>query len=247
MIHILNGDALRDQFPDDIPGTVLVARESLVEGPVQGGTLEELFQTRAEFHATRGTSHARYQKDSANQFYQIQNIQPEEKVCLWFEDDLFCQVNLWFTSALLGSRQNTFLVRPVGSSLEYGFGGLDKYKLRECFDKRIELEPHDIEHFSFLWRHLQKGGGPALLKAAERIDRFPFVKVAVEAHLASIPTGADPGLPHRVIRDIVDELGADSFGTVFREFRKRASVYGFGDLQVKSIFDEVVNQSGKTN
>jgi hypothetical protein len=32
------------------------------------------------------------------------------------------------------------------------------------------------------------------------------------------------------------------FGTVFQEFCKRESIYGFGDLQVKRIFDEVVHE-----
>ena len=33
VIHILNGNALGDQFPKDLPGETLVFRECLIEGP----------------------------------------------------------------------------------------------------------------------------------------------------------------------------------------------------------------------
>jgi hypothetical protein len=33
VIHILNGDALGDQFPKDLPGEILIFRECLIEGP----------------------------------------------------------------------------------------------------------------------------------------------------------------------------------------------------------------------
>ncbi|WP_211277476.1 hypothetical protein [Nonlabens spongiae] len=37
--HILNGDALKEQFPKTIPGKIIVGRECLVDGPVQGDSL----------------------------------------------------------------------------------------------------------------------------------------------------------------------------------------------------------------
>jgi len=34
--HILNGDALKEQFPDRIKGKIIIARECLVDGNVTG-------------------------------------------------------------------------------------------------------------------------------------------------------------------------------------------------------------------
>ncbi|MGA1465893.1 MAG: hypothetical protein ACO363_09195, partial [Balneolaceae bacterium] len=34
--------------------------------------------------------------------------------------------------------------------------------------------------------------------------------------------------------------GQVNFGAVFREFQRREAIYGFGDLQVKRLFDAVM-------
>ena len=47
--HILNGDSLKDQFPEIISGEIIIARECLVDGNVKGNNLIEFFKTRAKF------------------------------------------------------------------------------------------------------------------------------------------------------------------------------------------------------
>ena len=47
--HILNGDALREQLPSSIQGEVITVRECLLDGSVQGESLDELFENRAAF------------------------------------------------------------------------------------------------------------------------------------------------------------------------------------------------------
>ena len=47
--HILNGDALKAQFPEEIPGEIIVMRECLIEGPVAGRSIEEILDNRARF------------------------------------------------------------------------------------------------------------------------------------------------------------------------------------------------------
>ena len=49
LYHILNGDVLKNQFPKQVPGQIIVARECLVDGPVDGDSMEELFETRSSF------------------------------------------------------------------------------------------------------------------------------------------------------------------------------------------------------
>ena len=47
-IHLLNGDALLMQFPEEISGKKLVCRECLVEGPVEKNELAVFFNQRAK-------------------------------------------------------------------------------------------------------------------------------------------------------------------------------------------------------
>ncbi len=61
---------------------------------------------------------------------------------------------------------------------------------------------------------------------------------AVEAHIARIPHKNDPGRPVKVILEIMNELKTEEFIPIFKEFSKRESIYGFGDLQVKTLVEK---------
>ncbi len=49
------------------------------------------------------------------------------------------------------------------------------------------------------------------------------------------------GKPEDLIREIIRKSGAKSFGPIFREFHDKHAIYGFGDLQVKRLYDAVQN------
>jgi len=116
-IHILNGDALLERFPFDTPD-VIVARECLVDGDVSsahqvasldgGGdasldtSLDAFFQIRASFLQKQyGISPDEYAASTIAEFWKIREIPPESDINLWFEEDLFCQVNFWFCCTLI--------------------------------------------------------------------------------------------------------------------------------------------------
>ncbi len=79
--HLLNGDALRQRFPQQIDGEVLVAHEHLVDGDVQSSSLKELFELRARFITTAydGYSIEEYYKGTVIEFEKIQQI-PKESI-----------------------------------------------------------------------------------------------------------------------------------------------------------------------
>ena len=119
--HILNGDALKEQFPQDVPGEQIVLRECFVDGPVDANTLEELYEIRSKFIVDNyeGTVQE-YSEKVIPEFNKITSLHENCDVNLWFEDDLFCQVNFWFTIHLLQLKKcNTFLIRPVKHN-QYG-------------------------------------------------------------------------------------------------------------------------------
>ena len=76
-------------------------------------------------------------------------------------------------------------------------------------------------------------------KAKKLSDQFPFIEVAVDAHLERQPTTDSPGRPIESLIQIKKELNTDKFGPIFQEFCKREAIYGFGDLQVKKLLDQV--------
>jgi hypothetical protein len=242
--HILNGDSLKEQFPESIQGEFIVARECLVDGSVKGNSLTDFFKTRAEFISSNydGYNEQDYFEKTVPEFQEMQNIPDNVDINLWFEDDLFCQVNFWFVINLLSkSHQNNqiFLIRPKSHS-QYGFGGLNKSELISIYKNRLELT--ELDKLASLWESYQINDTEKLIKTSRQLkNTYPFIFTAVEAHIERIPTNGNMGRPSQSLLQIMDELETEEFGPVFREFNRRENIYGFGDLQVKRLFDKIMN------
>ena len=242
--HILNGDALKQQFPKNIHGEIIVARECLVDGPINGNNLEELFKTRAKFISDNyhGYIEQDYYQKTVPEFNKIKDITNPAEINLWFEDDLFCQVNFWFTVNLLinsKKKNSIFLIRPI-THTRYGFGGLNKTELVSVFENRIELT--QLDKIALLWEFYQKNNTDKLLLVAQELEsNYSFILPAVKAHLERIPTDGNLGRPSQSLIDIMKDLNTQKFEPVFKEFCIRESIYGYGDLQVKRLLDEIKN------
>lgn len=242
--HILNGDALKYKFPERIEGKVIVTRECLMDGDVSGDTLDDFFITRANF-ISRAFDEGKeaYFDKTVSQFNAIINLPFDAEIILWFEQDLFCQVNLWFVSSLLAAKSNkVYLVLPQAHT-KYSFGGMNNDELVDAFNSRIVINEQLLQNFAHLWYAYKANNWEELEYQAQRMhDVFPFVKDAVEAHIERYPNNGQLGKPERTLQNIINQYGTD-FNTVFKMFNEREGIYGFGDVQVKKMFDKLVNHS----
>lgn len=240
--HILNGDSLKEILPANIQGEMIVARECLIDGNVEGKSLDDFFATRAKFISDNyeGSSKQDYYNKTVIEFQKIQAIPQESEINLWFEDDLFCQVNFWFVISLLAKSHKgnrIFLVRPITNS-QYGFGGLNESELRSIYTNRLLLT--NLDKLAKLWVLYQNDDTEKLLETARDLEnKYPFILPAVKAHLERIPIERNPGRPSRSLLQIMNELKTEEFEPIFKEFCNRESIYGFGDLQVKRLLDDI--------
>lgn len=240
--HILNGDVLKEQFPDQIAGETIVCRECLVDGPVDGDSLEQFFETRAEFisESYGGFTKKEYYLKTVSEFKKICTLPHGAEINLWFEEDLFCQVNFWFVCSLLNKHSKNYgihLVRP-GEPYPYSFGKLDEEELVSIYDKKKPLK--DINRLADLWGCYQRGDVEQLLNIGRELENeLPFLLPAIQAHIERIPSGGSHGRPTESLVKIQKELKTNDFGTVFREFSKREAIYGYGDLQVKRLLSQL--------
>ena len=71
------------------------------------------------------------------EFERIQNIPPNSAIYLWFEDDLFCQVNCWFALALLQDQVGCqlYLIRLDARS-PYAFSVYTSEELKGLFQQQ---------------------------------------------------------------------------------------------------------------
>lgn len=245
--NILNGDSLAYSFPDTkIEGDIIVVREALIDGDLSGNDLQGLWRSRAKYI---GVTEPEYHDKVASEFEKIMNTPNDSEFNLWFEYDLFCQVNMWFVISIINSLSITKKVYAVYTSyldrnnkhFWNGFGPADSSQLQTCFAGRILLGDDDLQLGQELWTAFNTGNLEELLRLAEnRSPGFPYLKEVVKAHVDRFPKDGTKGRPERVIEDITKNISTD-FQEVFKEFWKRESIYGFGDTQLKTLYEKVMH------
>lgn len=247
--HILNGDSLKEQFPKTILGEIIIVRECFVDGNVCSNSLNDLFEIRAKFISENydGYIEQDYFEKTVTEFQKIQNIPNNVDINLWFEDDLFCQVNFWFVLNLLiqsNHNKQLFLIRPKSHS-QYGFGGLLNTELVSIFQSRLKLTK--LDNLKLLWHFYQTNDMGKLMKISKRLKNlYPFIFNAVDAHIKRLPTNGNIDRLSQSLSQIMNELNTTEFAPIFKEFSKREYIYGFGDLQVKRLLDKINNTQQKT-
>ncbi|MEJ8755564.1 DUF1835 domain-containing protein [Pontibacter sp. H259] len=249
--HVLNGDALVERFlATDLAGEVIIAREALVVGDVSGNTLNDFWQVRATHW---GEPYQKYKSKVVAEYEKLLQAPDASEFNLWFEYDLFCQVNLWFILHLLVTtpgNKKVYSVYTSHLSKEHphfwtGYGHVTTQDLQNCFAQRIALTDADIEFGNELWLAYKAADLQKLTDLAQQPrPAFPYLQEVVKAHIDRLPEDEEPGRPERTIRDILSHTYGD-FNTVFAEFQKREGIYGFGDTQVKELYHKVLQDRNR--
>ena len=245
--NILNGDSLAYSFPDSkIEGDIIVVREGLIDGDLSGNDLQDFWHSRAK---SMGLSEAEYHDKVVSEFEKIINAPDDSEFNLWFEYDLFCQVNMWFVISIINSLSVNKKVYAVYTSyldrnnkhFWNGFGPASSSQLQVCFADRILLSDADLQLGQELWAAYKDNNFEELIRLAKNQSfGFPHLQEVIKAHIDRFPKDGTNGRPEKVIEYITKNISSD-FHEVFKEFWNRESIYGFGDTQLKSLYDKVMN------
>lgn len=242
IFHILNGDALLSLFPEEIPGERISFRECLIDGPVQANSMEEFWGLRKDFieNSFPQTPELNYTDYSQKEIEKISQIPEKSQVYCWFEEDLFCQVNFWFTiNFLQGKSLKVHLVLPSPES-PYNFSFSGKPGLLESYQQAIPLDENTRQILEKLWKCFEEENVKTAQFLAQKTEfQRPFLGKAVEAWQNMIPQNGHLGKPKQVLLEIHSQNPAADFGSIFRDFQKRVPEYGFGDLQVLNMCHEL--------
>ncbi len=241
--HILNGDALKAQFPiDKIEGHFIICRECLIDGTIQGDALMEFWDNRANFIEKRYGKTRRYNDYILPEFQKILMLAPNEVVNLWFGDDLFCQMNLCFIVYLMdiiGHRDNIYLVKAQRDNWNE-FGEMSEEELVTAYENRQAMKASEFQLMLACWEAFQQNNFAQLQTLANtKTTNFPLLQEVIQAHIDRFPVDGALGRPQRQLMAIQAQLQTDDFGLIFQQFTKDAGIYGFGDSQVKAMFDEL--------
>jgi hypothetical protein len=244
--HILNGGALVDRFTEAaIPGEVVVARECLIEGDLSGDTPEEFYQARAAYlDRTYNEDSKDYFTEVASEFQKLQAAPDGSEFNLWFGYDLFCQANMWFVLSLLQGlpiQKQVFIVYPTFTpDIWQDFGRATPADLVACFHQRVAFTDNDLQLATYLWQAYKQADLTELSNLSQQQSAcFPYLAEVCRAHIERFAPPNEKGRPERVVAEILAS-GHKQFPEVFKEFYKREGIYGFGDVQVKRIYDQAL-------
>lgn len=233
-IHILNGDCLKNQFPKDIEGELIVWRECLVSGPVSE---TNFFENRKAFiYESFGENEADYDKKVISEFKKLQEIQENSNVYFWFEDDLFCQVNFWFLLSKIDfEKQNLFAVFPIIKAENErwkGFGNSTEQDLKESFKNAKQISEEDYNLGKQLWKDFSKNNFQGL-------NKLSFQNSIIFRELKSVLKANEDRFNGK-LDEILFNLKSKhaTFVDLFQEFNEKYGVYGFGDSQVQELIKQ---------
>ena len=229
MLHVTNGASV-SLDRTGLGGEILTWQDVLHEGPVPAGLgQEELSRLRGIFldSAWPGPSSAAEvlaQRDRA-----LARFTEHEEVALWFEHDLYDQLQLiqildWFHGRASGTTRLSLI------SIDDYLGRLTGEQLATLWTGRHTITPAELDLAAEAW-HAFRSPDPIDLENLLGSDTLalPFLAGALLRHLQQFPS-VENGLARteRQILELVDD-GRTSFGSLFRADQQREERIFMGD------------------
>lgn len=245
ILHILNGDATLQVFEQTgLEGTAIVWREVLSEGPLEENIGSAGFwKTRAEFIGkTFHEPPEKYQESVLDQLADLSHVY--DKINLWFEFDLHCQVNLLGVMNYLKQKADlslpsVYLICPSefpGVENFRGLGELNGEQLEYLYDNiRVQLSEIDFVVAAEAWTCYLYNDA-AKLKVYLETNTFwanlQCLKPAMEAHVKRLQVN------QKGLNDIEQKLfdiynsGLNTRPDIYASFWKTEKIYGMGDSEI---------------
>jgi hypothetical protein len=243
MLHIHNGDSTAGTAKKaGIPGEHLAWREALVCGPAPGGLDADQFRRVRARHlaAAYGEDFKKCEDELRTQEEKLFRFSDHEEVVLWFEHDLFCQVQLInlldsFSQHDLGKTKLSLILIGEFPGVEnfHGLGELNEQQLASLLPQRKEVTTAQLALGSRAWR-AYASSDPKEIESLSESDLLPlpFLKSALGKHLRRFPSTENGlGRIENVCLALIAK-GYRNFRSLFPAFIRHEPEYGFADAQL---------------
>jgi uncharacterized protein DUF1835 len=199
LLHVTNGDSAAGTLRQtSLGGEVLAWRDALHEGPVPAGPRGLLLRRRAEFLSGSGWGSSDAILSSLEQRDQrLRQALPDwEQVVLWFEHDLYDQLQLVDVLALTSNAGGAPELIVVGSfpgkPSFRGLGELTADELETLWPARTAASREMLDVAVGVWVALRHPDPRALAEYANaEIPQLPFLASALRRLLAELPAPHD--------------------------------------------------------
>lgn len=251
-LHILNGDSTAESFAkSSLQGDVLIWREMLCEGALHKNIGSDTFWKRRYdfFENELGIEKIEYFDKTIKEIIKLDDLSKYSEVVLWFEYDLFCQINL------LGAC--TYLLKSFRKDIRYYLICTGKEKGKQqlqsltdyhpnhyqtLFDNKIKLSRNNLLFAETCWNLYVENDADKLKSFDFKgHPKFEYLPMAMEQHLQRFPGKNGLNQIETKILEIIDAGISDKKDIVkaLLFWQAKETVYGFGDQQYSLILDQL--------
>jgi len=243
-LHIVNGDSTAQVLAKSfIHGDVIVWREMLCEGSLHKNIgSDEFWKTRySYFESEVGVSKLEYFDKTIKEIQKIEDIANYKEVVLWFEFDLFCQVNLL---ALC-----TYLLKFYRKDITYSLICTGREKRKETLQSLSDYSPDEYEkllnkkvklsrnNFLFAeecWSLYVENDKQKIMEFDfNKCSKFSYLQKAMDQHVLTFSNQNGLSQIETKILNTIS-IGGHTKNKIVKEllhWQQKETVYGFGDLQ----------------
>jgi hypothetical protein len=243
MLHILNGRSVEETLKQSaVPGEFFSFRDALISGPAPRGLDEKSWREVRSRHlaSSHGVEPTTAASELLVQQEALSSFSTHDEVVLWFEHDLFCQLNLiylldWFGAVELGNTKLSLINigEFPGHENFRGLGELNQSELTSLFLARQPVSLEQLMLARSAWNAFSSNDPTEVERLLDDdTSRLPFLAESLLAHLQRFPATTNGlGRIENKSLALVDG-GARRFGELFPAFVNAERVYGLGDAQV---------------
>ena len=249
-LHITNGDNFTERLKAlQLGGDIITWREMLCEGKTESNVGSESFwKTRFDFlHKNYKVTKNWFVEKTLKEYRSLCNHKQQDQIILWFEYDLFCQINMLAVISWLKTHRRHAHISLVCSGDEddsdtlYGLNELSDEQLLQLYENRVKLSQDDIEYADYVWQ-LYCSDNPIRLEHLMDFDNYQFTYLsdAIKAHLQRFPTIKNGlnAMQYNILT-IADKEKPSSKKALLGKVLKNQGVYGFGDTQYERMLGKL--------
>lgn len=242
LLHITNGDSFTQRLKSlKLKGDIITWREMLCEGKTLTNVGSESFwKTRFEFlNKNYKVSKSLFIEKTLKEYRSLCNHKQQDQIILWFEYDLFCQINMIAVISWLKTHRKYAQISLVCSGKEdetdklYALNELSDDKLRELYKNKVALGQDDIEYADYVWQ-LYCSDNPIRLENLADFGnyKFDYLADAITAHLHRFPTIKNGlnAMENNILYQAFDKKPEDK-KALLRTMLQNQGLLGFGDTQ----------------
>lgn len=253
-LHVLNGDSTAHQMREAaIEGDTAIWREVMCDGATVYN-IESPASRKARmnfFTQFLSASEQGYKTKVLLEIEKLKNWGHYDEIVLWFEYDMFCQINMvaavsWFYQQNCQTPLSLVCVGKVeGYSKLMGLGELPYESFPQLFRQRLTLTNEDITYLDSIWRAYCSDSHMRLMQLVSTKDntQFPYLRPALLGHITRFAQAKDGmnQIEHRILNLI--ETGESSVvsskKSLIRTLLMGDNTFGFGDMQYAGYIEHL--------